>query len=304
MLFNIFNKNKNVAASENKTETSRKAEDAAVGQKTDSTINGTEFLQRFTQQYAPYTIKDFVIKERTFDEIPEIDESRPMLRNIAHQVDLKRAQDPMIGAKLAAQEIYLYISNTLKGDKGVHSTTLMAVLGSVCGRLCVQGVMNTLDGMVSDSVPDRKKLLYSLASLLQIMIAETKSGEAYIMGNTLGNEFMLCYCNAVAEQADVQELLPLSAKTAQLAGSEDYWKTPFDELIHYSPKELAEKFTGGLENILKTYCRFPQERMIAAAFAAQKAIKELEIQNVMKKETAALVFAEYGWRTSHYWGKF
>lgn len=42
--------------------------------------------------------------------------------------------------------------------------------------------------------------------------------------------------------------------------------------------------------------------MLAVAFTAQKAINELAENNVMEK--AALIIAEYGWRTSHYLGKF
>lgn len=302
MLFNFFNKNKH--ASENKTETSISNKDVVIGEKTDNSINGIEFLQKFTEQYAPYTLKNYVIKERAYDEIPQIDENHPMLRSMAHQVDLKRSQDSMIGAKIASQEIYINITNMLKDDKGVHAETLLAVLASVCGKLCVQGIMNTLDNMISKSVPDRKKLLYTIASLMQIWIVETKNGEAYIMGDKIGNEFMLCYSNAIAEQGDIQKLMPVAKKTAELVSSEDYWVTPFDELVHYSPRELADRFTGVFEITYKTYCRFPQERMLAVAFAAQKAINEFVNQHVMDKEKAASIFSEYGWRTSHYWGKF
>lgn len=304
MLFNFFNKNKSKDASKDSTETSTSDKDSVIGEKTDNSINGIEFLRRFTEQYAPYTLKDYVIKERAYDEIPQIDENHPMLRSMAHQVDLKRSQDPMVGAKIASQEIYINITNMLKDDKGVHAETLLAVIASVCGKLCVQGIMNTLDNMISKSVPDRKKLLYTIASLMQIWIVETKNGEAYIMGDKIGNEFMLCYSNAIAEQGDIQKLLPVAKKTSGCVGSEDYWKTPFDELVHYSPQELADRFTGVFEITYKTYCRFPQERMLAVAFAAQKAINELVNQHVMDKEKAAYIFSEYGWRTSHYWGKF
>lgn len=301
MLFHFLNKKKHV--SEGKTEAGIRDQGAVIGEKTDASASGTEFLRRFTEQYAPYTLKDYVIKERAYDEIPQIDEDHPMLRSMAHQVDLKRSQDPMVGAKLASQEIYINLTNMLKDDKGVHAETLLAVLASVCGKLCVQGIMNTLDNMVSKSVPDRKKLLYAIASLMQIMIVETKSGEAYIMGDRIGNEFMLCYNNAVAEQGDLQKLVPVAQKTAGLVGSEEYWKTLFDGLVRHSPRELADRFTGVFEITYRTYCRFPQERMIAAALAAQRAIRELTDQRVMEKEKAAFIFSEYGWRTSHYWGR-
>ncbi len=307
MIFDkLFKKNssKETAASENKTETGRSTKGVIIGEETGNSVSGDELIQMFAKQYAPYTIKDYVIKERTYDEIPPLDESRPMLRSMAHQVDLKRSQDPMVGAKIASQEIYINIINMLKDDKGVHAETLLAVLASVCGRLCVQGIMNTLSNMISGSDPERKKLLYATATILQIMIVETKNGDTYVMGDRIGNEFLLCYSNAIAQQGDIQKLIPVARKTSECVGTEDYWKTPFDDLVRHSPRELADRFTGVFEITYKTYCRFPQERMLAVAFAAQKAINELVVnQHVIDKEKAASIISEYGWRTSHYWGK-
>lgn len=301
MFFNIFNKDKKTADSKEKTEENQKKEDSFIGRKTDDSISGIEFLHRFTEQYAPYTLKDYVIKERSYDEIPEIDESRPQLRSMARQVDLKRSEDPVVGSKIAAQEIYINIKNMLKDDRGVHAETLLAVLASVGGRLCVQGIMNTLDSMVSYDVPDRKKLLYTIAALLQILIVETKNDDIYIMGDRLGNEFMIFYNNTIAEMGDAQKLVPIAKKTAETIGTEDYWKTPFDELVKQSPQKLADIFTGAFEVTFKTYCRFPQERMLAVAFAAQTAVNELVKNNVMEKDKAASIISEYGWRTAHFW---
>lgn len=49
------------------------------------------------------------------------------------------------------------------------------------------------------------------------------------------------------------------------------------------------------------YCRYPHERMMATAPAAQKAVDEA--LKIMPKDRATSILAEFGWRTSHYIGK-
>lgn len=305
-MFNIFKKkqpeNDNTAEKEVKTEKNEQ-QTGKNEQKPAGSMDGSEFVRKYMELYAPYTLKDFVIKERPFEELPDIDQYHNGLRAMAHHVDTKRAEDPMFGARIAAQEILNNIMNWLKDDKGVHSETLLAVLASVGGRVCVQGVVNTFTSMISDNAQDRKKMTYALATILKILIAETPDGEAYIMGDRIGNEFLLFFRNAMGEAVDPQQLMPVASLTAQLCGNEKFWNTPYDELIKNSPKNIADLFTEKFEVTFMTYCRFPQERMLAVAFAAQNAVKQIVSQNILDKEKAASIIAEYGWRTSHHWGK-
>lgn len=292
----MFFKNNRHKSKDNNGQTSEQF----IGQETNSSIDGIQFIRKFTEQYAPYTLDDYTIKARSYDDIPQIDENHPQLRSMAYQVDLKRSEDPMVGAKIASQEIYVNITNMLKDNKGVHVETLLAVLASLGGRICVQGLMNTIDKMVASDSPERKKLINAVATILQIFIVETQNGDIYIMGDRIGNEFMTFYNNAIAEVGDVQKLIPIAKKTSELAGNEDYWKTTFDDLVRISPKELADKFNGVFEVTFRTYCRFPQERMIAVAFAAQRAVHEAVKNNILEKDKAVSIIAEYGWRTAHY----
>lgn len=301
-MFNKFKKNK--PENDIPAETEKNQHQTAKNeQQPAGSMNGNEFVRKYMEQYAPYTLKDVVIKERPFEALPDIDHYHNGLRAMAHHVDTKRAEDPMFGARIAAQEILNNITNWLKDDKGVHSETLLAVLASVGGRICVQGVVNTFTNMISDNVQDRKKMTYAIATILQVFIAETPGGEAYIMGDRIGNEFLLFYRNAIGEAADPQQLMPVAKQTAQLCGNEQFWKTPYDELVKNSPKNIADLFADKFEVTFMTYCRFPQERMLAVAFAAQNAVKQIVSQNILSKEKAASIIAEYGWRTSHYWGK-
>lgn len=164
------------------------------------------------------TYLNYVVKERSYDEIPQFGESRPEFRAMAYQVDLKRSEDPLIVSKIAAQEIYVNIKNMLKNEKGVHAETLLAVIASMGGRLCVHGIMDTVEDMVSLDASDRKKILYVIASVLQIVIVESRNGDAYILGDRIENEFMMFYNNSIAENGDLQRLLSISRKTAELVG--------------------------------------------------------------------------------------
>lgn len=259
-------------------------------------ITAEQFQELFTRLYSPYLIKDYVIPVRKYEDLP-FDEDKPYLQTLMHQVDLKRREDPFAGAKLAGQEIYANVLNILKDGKGVHVETLLAVLGSAGGRECVDGLIGAMKALMSDG--SNKQLLNSLAGVLGILVAETANGERYIMGDRIANTFCSFYDTAACTQGlGVRSLRPLSQKCATTCGRSEYWETPFDDLVQTSPKKLAELFAGKFEFSFKTYCRFPHERMIAFALAAQKAVEQSA--GVIPKDKAMSIIAEYGWRTSHY----
>lgn len=259
-------------------------------------ITAEQVQELFTRTYSPYFIKGYVIPERKYEDIP-IDKDKPYLQSLMHQVDVKRREDPFVGAKLAGQEIYANALNMLKDSKGVHVETLLAVLGSAGGRECSEGLIITLKSLMADG--SDKKIFYSLAGALGIFIAETSSGEKYLMGDRIGNTFCSFYDTAACTQGlGVQTLRPVSQKCASACGKPEYWETPFDDLVKNSPKKLSELFAGRFEFSFKTYCRFPHERMVAFAVAAQKAVEQAA--GVIPKNKAMSIISEYGWRTSHY----
>jgi len=259
-------------------------------------ITPQQLQELFTRSYSPYFIKGYVIPERKYEDLP-FEKDKPYLQTLMHQVDVKRKDDPFVGAKLAGQEIYANVINMLKDGKGVHVETLLAVLGSAGGRECSEGLIGTIKLLMADS--SDKKIFYSMAGALGIFIAETSSGEGYIMGDRIGNTFCSFYDTAACTRGlGVQDLMPVSQKCASTCGKPEYWETPFDDLVRTSPKKLAELFAGKFEPSFKTYCRFPHERTVAFSIAAQKAVEQAA--GVISKEKAMAIISEYGWRTSHY----
>lgn len=259
-------------------------------------ITVEQIINTFTAKYFPYLLKDYKVPDLKLEDIP-FDEKHPQLQSLTYHVDLKRKEDPFIGVKLAGQEIYLNLTTWLKTEKGVHVETLLAIIGSLGGRECVNGIMNTLKSMIIGDSPD-KKGEKAVATALGILIVETTNGEQYVMGDRVANEFCSFYDTAASENGiAVKKLKELAAKITSKVGTDEYWKTSFGEYIKENPEELADLFDGKFEVTFNTYCRFPYERMLSIAIAAQKAIKLAE--TFMSKERALSILAEYGWRTSH-----
>lgn len=272
---------------------------AVNSQKTaDQTNNGVEsgdIQLLFDLKYAPYLVEDFKDKPRDFNDIPPLEP--PQRRNMALAVDERRAEHPYVGAEMASKEIFLNLTNWLNGEKGVHTETLLAVLGSIGGRECCRGIMTALKALAAEAGSSSVPL-----GALTIFIIDTKIGERYIMGDKIANEFCSFYMTAAKDNTYPFEVLkPLAEKCASTVGSEEYWSTPFGEYVSDSPKALADCFEGKFEVTFATYCRYPHERMMAMALAAQRAVDEAV--KFMPKERAMSILAEFGWRTSHYIGK-
>lgn len=263
-------------------------------------IKSEQIISTFNMKYSPYLLKGYIVPELKYDDIP-FDPEHPQLRTLTLTVDSKRKADPFIGAKLAGQEIYVNLLNYLKNENGVHIETLLAVIGSLGGRECVDGIMKTLNSLINENSPNRQQLINIVATTLNIMIVDTKNGEQYILGDRIGNIFSSFYETAASEQGiAVNHLKSLASEVASQLGSNNYWLTPFDDCVKHSPKELADLFYNKFEVTFNTYCRFPYERMFAFAIAAQKAIKEVQVQSVISKTKALSILSEFGWRTSHY----
>lgn len=253
--------------------------------------------KEFMTHYAPYTLPDFKTSVRSMDELPEINEpDGDKLRILAHQVDVKRAEDAFIGAKLAGKELFTNLVEMLKNDKGVQIEGLLAVIGAAGGYECMSGIIDALNVVLAGGVS-----LSEAGGALSIYIAETKSGEKFLFGDRVGNQFCTFCMNAAKITAPpIEALKPLSALAAQTAGTPEYWETPFNKTVGGTPKELSEAARGKFETTFKIFCRCPQERMLSWSVAAQTAVDKA--REIIGLDKAMDIISEFGWRTSHYIG--
>ena len=248
-------------------------------------------ITEFLKLYSPDRVKGYQIPPRSLDDIPVIDEKQPQLRNIALTVDKQRAENPTIGMQLAAKEIMNNLLQWLKNDRGVQAESLIAVLGAMAGHELKRAIMDTIQKT------DDEKVL----GALNMVIAGTKDGEKYLFGDFVGNEFCSIYMTAAQSRENPSEkLMPISHTCASAGGSEKYWETPYNDEIGITPKGITELFEHKFDAMFQTFTRFPNERPMAYAVAAQEAIKQTE--QVLPKEKALSILAEFGWRTSHYIG--
>lgn len=254
----------------------------------------------FLKNYAPYKVSGFIIKPRT--EISEPQGEMNGEKILRSYIERQRVTDPMIGAKLAGREILNNLITTLKSDKGVHFESLFACLGSMAGRECSEGLIESLKTLIPEPT-----LRLRLAGVLDIMIVETSNGEYFLMGDRVGNVFFEFYMNALTDpNLKPEMLLDIASTTAATIGSDAYWKTKYADMVRSSPKEIAELLKKApFEESLQVYCRYPHERLMAYVFAAQGAIKQVQSAKVLglnenQKSRAADILAEYGWKTAHY----
>ena len=252
--------------------------------------------EEFMRNYAPYMLPDFKYEPRKESEMPKFDDQK--LGVLAYQVELRRREDIHAGSSLAGREIYANLLEMLKTEKGVHIESLLAVIGAAGGYECMNGIMTALNAVLAVGYP------LAAAGALSIFIAESKNGEKNLFGDRVAMEFASFYMTAAKiSEPPMDKLQPLSAAAAQTCGSPEYWETPFKERVGASPRELSEAFRGKFETTFKIFCRYPQERMLAWAIAAQFAVEQANsVITPNGKETALSILAEYGWRTSHFIG--
>lgn len=254
-------------------------------------IQKEKLIQAYNRVYSPN-------QDATVPNLPELSEADPKFLAFLNVMNNKRKDDPFIGSRYAAEDIYLNLIKMLKDENGVHAETLLAVLGALGGQECLNGVMTAISESISDDTADKSKTK-GAAALFDIIIVGNKVGENFVLGDRIGNTFLSFYYTAANDRSiNIDNLYVLAKKVSSQIGSDDFWKTSFEKYISKSPKDLVKLFEGKFEQLLKCYCYSPQERMIAFAIAAQKAVKQAEA--IMDKQRALDIIADYGWRTSHY----
>lgn len=264
--------------------------------------NEPQINELFTRAYAPYELPDFKYEPRAESEMPEFEDRK--LGVLAYQVELRRREDIYAGATLAGREIYANLLEMLKTEKGVHIESLLAVIGSLGGFQCMSGIMYGMNEVVQSGFVKDGMVMPIIGEALSIYICGTKSGKSYLFGDKVAREFCSFYMTAAkSSEPPFDALKPLSVRASSTCGTPEYWETPFDDRVGRSPRELCDMFRGKFETTFKIFCRYPQERMLAFAMAAQlAAMQASSVISPDGKETALSILAEYGWRTSHYIG--
>jgi len=76
----------------------------------------------------------------------------PVAESLYRAVDERRAEDPMIGAKIGAKEILQQVINALKTGRGVRIEDLLAILATLAGYACQMSVREQPGGSLTEAV--------------------------------------------------------------------------------------------------------------------------------------------------------
>lgn len=247
--------------------------------------------QQFLLRYAPYLLEGYTVTPRTLAEIPEFDPKMPFLRQMAYDVDQRRAEDPMIGIKTAGGNIQLNLLRMFRDDRDIHAAAL-AILGALGGLEISRGIMQT-----AAAVSQPAEL-----PALGIEPFTGENGEHYVSGPRIAHGLLTFCMNAVPEYPDIQGWLDaFSEKTNAVIGTDAFWNTPYYDRIGETPKRIAKEMDGQFEPLFRVYTRFPHERMTAYAFAAR--ILSEEHSDRLEPAERLSILTEFVWRTAHYvWG--
>lgn len=75
----------------------------------------------------------------------------PVAESLYRAVDARRAEDPMIGAKIGAKEILQQTINALKTERGVRIEDLLAILATLAGYACHMSVREQPSGTLTEA---------------------------------------------------------------------------------------------------------------------------------------------------------
>ena len=207
-----------------------------------------------------------------------------LLRAIAE----KRAEDPLIGAKLGAREIVQWLLVAMKSEKGVHIESLLAVLGALAGYSCQASV--------------REQARLGGSSQESLVVANGTDGKKYFFGDALNkplaeDQHSIWGLAADAAQKNGCEQLPdlgaIFKHTAESVGGVAF-RIPRIPANH-KPGDLPINYLTALwpkvRPTLEEFCAQPSEWPVLLGLSIQDAI--LKAKGVIDPRLALEIVMEY-----------
>lgn len=202
--------------------------------------------------------------------------SRPAARDEAiaeslfHAIEVQRESDPLIGAKLGAEEVLHRLMKALKNEHGVHIESLLCALGAVAGYACQASVR-------------AHALEKGMEEAALLITAKTIDGEQYFYGDPLNKPLaeskysVWSLALGAAQHNGCKNPLDLSdifSHVAKSLGSDSFGiprippghtpgDTPMNYLIVLWPMLLP---------VAKKFCKQPEELPILFAMAIHNAL--------------------------------
>ncbi len=198
-------------------------------------------------------------------------ENSPGLTAMLNYIKTQSQTDPLIGAKIGAQEVYHKLTEAMKGadKKGVHAESLLCILGSLAGYSCLASV-------IEQSV---EKGPEAPSELLMV----SRGGKTYFFGdpitNAMSNNVYSVWDLAARAASGVgcKELIDIHEiydHTAKSIGTPEFGIVRFPE--GHNATDIPVNYVKDLWPVtfptVKTFCPKPSDWPILLSIAANIAI--------------------------------
>jgi hypothetical protein len=198
---------------------------------------------------------------------PQMDPKTEALSNAIRE---RSKEDPLVGAKLGAKEVFQRLLDGMKDAKGVHIESLLTALGSLAGYACQANLR-------------AQALAKGMPETAPFHVISTKDGKQYFFGDPLNNALagsqhsVWGLVGGAAQHAgatDFPDLNEVFQHTTSVLGSELFGIPRVSE--NHKPSDTPINYLKTLWPTLfptvKMYCPNPVDWPILYSLAIQEAI--------------------------------
>lgn len=196
----------------------------------------------------------------------------PSVRALQVEIAAREKDDPLIGPKIAAHEIYARVFKVLQGERGVHLESLLGLLGSLAGYACQVAVRLKAvnDGM------------HEAARLVRV---DGDDARVYWFGDAINAPLLQSDLSVWslaaggAQSAGLTALPDLEAilrHVSATVGTDAFGQPRGDAAARLPapPEQIVRLFWPGLRPILRDTCKNPMHWPVALGIALQRAIEQ------------------------------
>lgn len=198
---------------------------------------------------------------------PQMDQRTAALINAIRE---RSKEDPLIGAKLGAKEVFQRLLEGMKDPKGVHVESLLTALGALAGYACQANLR-------------AQALAKGMPETAPFQVVRTKDGKQYFFGDPLnnalaGSQYSVWGLVGGAAQhsgaKDFPDLNEMFQHTSTVLGGQQFGipRVPDNRKAADTPINYLKAFWPTLFPTVKLFCPNPVDWPILYSLAAQEAI--------------------------------
>lgn len=200
-------------------------------------------------------------------EVPQLD---PRIAVLIQAIRERSKEDPLIGAKLGAKEVFQRLLDGMKNEKGVHIESLLCALGALAGYSCQANLR-------------AQALAKGMPETAALQAVGTKDGKQYFFGDPLNNALagsqhsVWGLAGGAAQHAGAKELPDLNEifqHTSSTIGGDLFGipRVPEANTAGDRPINYVKAMWPALFPAVKLFCPNPVDWPILYGLAIQEAI--------------------------------